>query len=264
MPNDPDDWPTAITDVRPGQIAVRGYPIEELMDGVSFSDAVYLVFQGQLPSPAASRIFAAILVASVDHGGGSPSALTARTVASAGASACTAAAAGLLAISRHHGAVIEDCMHHLSAVTARVSQGESLDDAASSIVATERGAGRRMPGFGHRTHEVDPRPRRLFDICRAAGLADPAVEEAAWAIERAISKISGKPVPLNLDGAIACALLMLDFPPEAANPLFTVGRFVGLNAQALEEAARMRPMRVIHPRSYFYDGPPARHLDERR
>jgi citrate synthase len=68
-------------------------------------------------------------------------------------------------------------------------------------------------------------------------------------------------VPLNLDGAIAVVFAAIGYPPEIANPLFTIGRFVGLNAQAWEETTRMRPMRAIHPRGYDYDGPGERHLD---
>ena len=38
-----------------------------------------------------------------------------------------------------------------------------------------------------------------------------------------------------------------------------VSRFAGLNAQALEERERMKPMRVIEPRAWFYDGPSLDH-----
>ena len=254
-------WPTAITDVSAGSIKLRGYPIEELMGSVSFSDAIHLAFAGELPSPAASAGLAAVLVASVDHSGGSPSALTARTVASAGAPIGTAAAAGLLAISRFHGAVIEDCMHAFARVGGLRAAGEDLDGAAARVVAGRRAEGGRIGGFGHRMHHVDPRPERLFAICREHGLDMRGNDEVARALERALTDAVGRPVPLNLDGAIAVVFAAIGYPPEIANPLFTIGRFVGLNAQAWEETTRMRPMRAIHPRAYEYDGPPERHLD---
>lgn len=262
MMTDAHEWKTCLTDVRAGSIRVRGYPIEELMGNVSFSDAIYLIFRGELPDSTAASVMQAILVASIDHGGGSPSALTARTVASAGAPIGNAAAAGLLAISRFHGAVIEACMRDLLEVNEAATTGQDMLDVAAKVVRDRRDRGVRLSGFGHRLHAVDPRPQRLFDICHNVGLDLKGYEQVARAVESAVSAAVAKNVPLNLDGAIAVALLSLEFPPEVANPLFTIGRFVGLNAQAWEECTRMPPMRAIFPRSYVYDGPPPRHLPD--
>lgn len=258
--NDPNTWNTAITDVNPGRIRVRGYPIEELMGRVSFTEVIHLVFLGELPSPGAAKALEAVLVAAVDHGGGSPSALTARTVASAGAPIGTAAAAGLLAINRFHGAVIEDCMHAMEDVHRLIESGASRDEAAEQVVARHREQGRRLSGFGHRMHKLDPRPERLWEICRSADVDLRGYDLTARAIERAVSAAVGRSIPMNLDAAIGVVFAGLGVVPEMANPLFTLARFVGLNAQAWEESTRMRPMRAIYPRSYEYDGPAERHL----
>src|SRR6266576_3344966 len=78
-------WHSGITQIQPNKVAVRGYDIAELMGRVSFGAAVYLIFTGELPSPAVARLMDAILVSSIDHGATPPSALSARTVASTGA-----------------------------------------------------------------------------------------------------------------------------------------------------------------------------------
>src|SRR5439155_1271620 len=114
-------WNTAVTRVEPNRVAVRGYDIAELMGHVSFGAAAHLILTGELPSPPIARLMDAILVSSIDHGATPPSALTARTVASTGASLSASVAAGIMSINRHHGGAIEDCARQLKAITDRAA-----------------------------------------------------------------------------------------------------------------------------------------------
>ena len=41
---------TSITNIQPNKIITRGYPQEELIDNISFSEMVYLLLKGELPS----------------------------------------------------------------------------------------------------------------------------------------------------------------------------------------------------------------------
>ena len=59
-------WKTAITEVKPNQVKVRGYPVDSLIGRVSFSQAIYLVLKGEMPSPEIGRLVDAIFVSSVD------------------------------------------------------------------------------------------------------------------------------------------------------------------------------------------------------
>jgi citrate synthase len=63
-----------------------------------------------------------------------------------------------------------------------------------------------------------------------------------------------KPMPINIDGALAALLYDLGFPPEAGKLLFIIARVVGLTAEVAEEHAREKPMRVRIP--VEYDGVP--------
>src|SRR5207253_4200623 len=112
-------WNTAVTRIEPNRVAVRGYDITELMGGVSFGAAVYLILTGELPTPPIGRLMDAILVASIDHGDTPPSALAARTVDSTGASLSGSVAAGIMSINRHHGGALEDCARQLKRITDR-------------------------------------------------------------------------------------------------------------------------------------------------
>ena len=52
----PAHWNTAITRIEPNRVLVRGYAVDEMMGRVSFAEAVYLLFTGDLPSPAIGKI----------------------------------------------------------------------------------------------------------------------------------------------------------------------------------------------------------------
>jgi len=252
-------WPTAITNIEPNKVAVRGYNIAELMGEISFGEMVYLILQSELPTPGVGKLMDAILVSSVDHGATPPSALAARTVASTGASLSQSVSAGILAINASHGGAIEGCAHALSKVIDRARLVGSVDEAAVEIIAQYKKDGRRIPGFGHRLHAADPRTARLFALAQEADLLEeieptPTYIRAARALERAF-KQAGKALPINVDGAIGAILADLGFDPGVMNGFFMIARTVGLVAQVREEQTRMKPMRKIDPVNHTYDGP---------
>ncbi len=251
-------WASAITSVVPNEIRVRGYRLDELMGSVSYGEAAYLVLRGELPGAAVGRLVEAMLVASIDHGVTPPSTLSVRNAASTGAPLNAAIAAGALAVNRHHGGAVEDCMRLLARGASRVRAGEDPASAAAAIAAEEKAAGRRLPGFGHRIHTDDPRSHRLLALAGEAGAAGPHVAVAEAIVARLAA--SGKPLPLNVDGAIAAVLADLGFAPELANGFFILARTAGWMAHVAEELAREKPMRRIDQGACRYDGPAPRTL----
>jgi succinyl-CoA synthetase alpha subunit len=255
-------WNTAITRIEPNRVAVRGYEIAGLMGRISFGAAVHLILTGELPTSPVARLMDAILVSSIDHGATPPSALTARTVASTGATLSASVAAGILSINRHHGGAIEDCARRLQAIVDRAARESiSMDQAATRTLAEMREAGQRMAGFGHRLHTKDPRTSRLFELAREAGV-DGAHMQAARAVEKAFADAK-KSLPINVDGAIGAILADLGMNAVALNGIFMIARTPGLVAHVIEEQTREKPMRRIDPVNHGYDGPAPRGLSER-
>ncbi len=250
----PNAWTTGITDIKPNRVAVRGYDIADLMGKVSFGQAVYLILRGELPTPAIGRLMDAMLVASIDHGATPPSALAARTVASTGATLSASVAAGITSINQHHGGAIGDAARTLKSVIDLAStDGMSLDDAAQRVLDEAKASGRRIPGFGHRYHTNDPRTASLFALAKEAGVSG-AYFDAVSAVERRFA-VSGKRLPINVDGALGAILAQLGFPQDVMNGLFMIARTPGLVAHVMEEKSRMSPMRRIDPIGHSYDGP---------
>jgi citryl-CoA lyase len=266
LPADDLVWHTAITRIRPNEILVRGYPLDELMGRLGFGECVYLILRGELPSPTIGRLFGAVLVASIDHGVTPPSTLAARNVATTGARLRSCVASGVLGFGMYHGGDIEGCMRFLQDGLAKVREGSTFTGAADALVRAYAEAGKRPPGFGHRIHTADPRASRLLQMAHELELDGEHVQMIRT-IERVASArpdAGERPWPLNLDGAIAAVCGDLGFEPELGNALFLIARIPGLVAHANEERSRQHPMRQIDPRHAEYDGPPPRRLPETR
>lgn len=249
-----EPWRTALVQSRDGEIWIRGRSVTSLMQHATFTDTIFLLHRGRLPDARERRILDAILTSSADHGPGAPSCATARLAASGNRQSLSAAvAAGILAIGNEHGGAGELCMQAIADGLARVREhSSSVDAVASEMVAEARSEGRRLPGFGHRVHSVDPRVEVLFELARQDGAEGDGVVFVR-ALHKAVAA-AVKPMPINVDGALAALLYDLGFPPAAGKLLFIIARVVGLTAEVAEEHAREKPMRIRIP--VEYDGVP--------
>jgi citrate synthase len=259
-----DKWRTALTAIEPNKIIVRGYPLDELMGRITFGEAIYLLFVGEIPSPAIGRLMEAMLVSFIDHGTTPPSTMAARNTATTGATLRSCVAAGVLGFGRYHGGDIESCMQFLDAGLALVRGGKSYREAAEQIVKGCLDAGELVPGFGHRFHTRDPRAARLFQMALELEVEADHIRMIR-AVEVLLHEQPGsEKLPVNIDGAIAALCGDLGIPPDTANALFIISRVPGIAAHAEEERERQKPMRQIDPTDYRYDGPSERRLPERR
>lgn len=254
-----DPWRTAIVDARDGQIRIRGYDVPALMTGRTFTDTIFLLHRGRLPSAGERRLLDAILTGVADHGSGAPSCATARLALSGNRQSLSAAvAAGILAVGDDHGGAGLGCME-LIAGGLQLAQASSLPltEAAARVVAEARAAGRRLPGFGHRVHATDPRTAVLFALAREGGVAGDGIAFVE-ALEQAIAA-AVKPLPINIDGALAAVLHDMGFAPAFGRLVFIIGRVAGLTAEVHEELTREKAMRIRVP--VAYDGVPPRDLE---
>src|SRR4051812_27318339 len=253
-----DTWRTAIVDAGPMHLRVRGHDVLELMQQASFTDLIFLLHHDRLPSIDERRLLDAILIGVADHGAGAPSCAAARLAASGNRQSPAAAiAAGVLTIGDEHGGAGSGCMELITAGIARARRDAlSFDAAAAQMVDEAKQAKTRLPGFGHRVHStIDPRVAVLFTMAAESKLAGDGITFAR-ALEAAV-RDRIKPIPLNIDGALAAILVDLGFPAMVGKLLFIVGRVAGISAEVLEEYTREKPMRIRF--DVEYDGvPPVR------
>jgi citrate synthase len=168
----------------------------------------------------------------------------------------SALAGGILAFGELHGAVVSRGMRILETVPA----DGRLDAWAEATFKAEREAGRRLPGIGHRWHTTDLRAERLLGL--ATSLTDGRHAAAVRALAASVGRHAGRPVAVNIDGALAVCLTALSLDPEYGDFLFAIARSFGLAAHIIEERERERPMRLIDPTAADYDGVPILGLDE--
>lgn len=251
-------WRTAIANSDDTGIWVRGYDVVSLMQQKSFADMVFLLHQARLPSGRERKLLDAILVAVADHGSGAPSCAAARLAASGNRQSLSAAvAAGILAIGDEHGGAGSTCMEMIaSGLDLARTQSIPIEEAARRRIDEARKNGQRLPGLGHRVHSKDPRTDVLFDMACEGGAGGDGVAFMRALEAAAREKI--KPLPINIDGALAAVLHDLGFPPPFGKLVFIVGRVAGLTAEVAEEYAREKPMRIRVP--VEYDGEPPREI----
>lgn len=241
-------------DAGPTHLRVRGHDVLQLMERGTFTDLIFLLHHTRLPTPQERRLIDAILIGGADHGPGAPSCAAARLAASGNRQSPSAAvAAGIATIGDEHGGAGALCMDLIATGLGRANGDPGRFDAEAARLVDEAKASKvRLPGFGHRVHaQIDPRVDVLFTLAADNGLAGPGIAFAR-ALERAIAGRI-KPIPLNIDGALAAVLHDLGFPPLVGKLIFIVSRAAGVSAEVLEEYTREKPMRIKF--DVQYDGP---------
>ena len=245
-------WKTSITSHEGGIPAIRGYKVPEMLKKLSFTQAIFLVLKGELPTNKEEAMMNALLVAAVDHGVGPPSTTVARVTASTGVPLTTAVATGVAAMGKSHAGAIE-----AAAVIFQdaVKKGRS----ASDIVEKSRFKSERIPGYGHKIYEVDPRTQAILEVAEKNGYKGKHIE-LAIEIEKELEKAVGRKLALNIDGITAAVISELGFDAELGNGFFIISRVVGLVAHVYEEKTREKPVRRIDESEIDYDGPKPRNL----
>ena len=76
-------WRSAVSRVTQDKVFVRGYDLEDLIGGLSFTAASFLLIKGRLPSPRETRVLDAVLTAVLDYALRKPGTAAARYVVSA-------------------------------------------------------------------------------------------------------------------------------------------------------------------------------------
>jgi citryl-CoA lyase len=246
------NWKSAITGHFDGVPHVRGYKLTDMLQKISFTQGIFLTLKGDMPNKKEEATLNAILVASIDHGVEAPSTTTARITASCGVPLSTAVANGVAAIGDSHGGAIDKAAKIFQEA---VEKGKSPEE----IVEKARFKGERIPGFGHRVYDTDPRTVALLEVAEKNGFKGKYVN-IALEIEEELEKAVGKKLCLNIDGVTAALISEMGFDWKLGKGFFIIGRIAGLVAHTYEEETREKPVRRISEDEVDYDGPKPRKL----
>jgi citrate synthase len=248
---------SAISSSNEDTILVRGRDLcGELIGHVSFTDHIWLLVTGRMPTEAQRRLLDATLVAIAEHGL-VPSVQASRmTLAAAPEAMQGAVAAGILGCGSVILGAAQNAGQLLHEVATRAASG-SMEAAARQTVQEYRDAQRSIPGYGHPLHKkADPRVVRLFEVAAAAGCRGRYCE-AAQTVERVLPTVTGKPLVMNVSAAIPAVLLDAGFPLDALRGVPILARTASLIAHLLEEQSRPIGFVLSHAgaAAIDYDGP---------
>ncbi|MGH8262939.1 MAG: citryl-CoA lyase [Steroidobacteraceae bacterium] len=219
-------------------IVVRGKDLcRDLIGKISFTDHVWLLVTGNLPTAGQRAVLDAALVAIAEHGLVPSVAASRMTLAAAPEALQGAVAAGILGCGSVILGSAESAARLLSTILARAGSG-AVEKATRDGLAELIGQRRAVPGYGHPLHKkADPRVARLLAVAKDAGLAGRHIE-AAQSIEKLLPELTGKPLRMNVSGALGAALLDAGFPLLAVKGVPILARTAGLVAHLLEEQER--------------------------
>lgn len=235
----PHSLKTTISRVEKDKIVTRGYNQRDLIEKIRYSDMVFLILKGRLPTIKEGKVFNHVLVSFCDHGVTPPSTQTARLVASSGSPMNSAIAGALLSFGHKHAGAIEKTMElYQSKINSlHLTDDSDIDNKQIASLAIEIYneyivGGKKIPGFGHRYHDVDPRAEKLMEIMIKHGFIGPHIK-LALAVEDLVYE--KKNIRLNVDGANAAILSDLGFSPDLGLGVFIIGRIPGIIAHIHEE-----------------------------
>ncbi len=229
---------SAISAANADTIVVRGYNLcRELIGQVTFTDHAWLLVTGTLPTAAQRRVLDAALVAIAEHGLVPSVAASRMTLAAAPEAIQGAVAAGILGCGSVILGSAESAARFISGILSRESS-RAINIVTHEALTEARDARQAIPGYGHPLHKrADPRVERLLAIAVETGSAGRHVEVARL-IEKLLPEVTGKPLVMNVSGAIAAVLLDAGFPLLAVKGIPILARTAGLIAHLLEEQER--------------------------
>ncbi|MBS4020794.1 MAG: citryl-CoA lyase [Dethiobacter sp.] len=232
-------WETEIINVRPDSIEFRGYKIQDLIGSVTYPEMLLLLLKGELPGKYQARLLEGVLVAGCDHGPNAPSVAAARMAATCGISFNSCIATGINVLGDIHGGAGEQSMEIFYQLSGQLADDESnLPELADALCREFKAEGKKLPGFGHRFHKIDPRAAALDRLAQEAkekGEIEGKYFRIAHALHKALRRVLGIELAINIDGISAAALCELGLPAKVFKGVFSLSRGMGLVAHALEE-----------------------------
>jgi citrate synthase len=240
---------------------MRGYYLPDIIENLSYAEALYLMIKGELPTQKEAKVMNALLCSIMDYGFMSPTSTAARLVASANPdSPIPGIAAGILAIGKYTVSPQDSSNLIEEAYDMYKKHNLSKAETARRIVQKYLESNQRIPGFGHPFYpEVDP---------RAAALQRVAIQNGCWgekaeiyqAIHNEYEKATERKIAINIDGMIACVGIEMGFDPLELTGIAAVSFMCGIIAHVVEEIKEGSPIRMVPPMLINYAGPSERQL----
>jgi citrate synthase len=215
------------------RLIMRGRDVlTDVIGEMTFAEAFYFIVTGKDLPREKLPVLDACMIILMDHGI-TPTAMVARLIAdSLPGQPQVAVAAGTMMVGDKFVGTMTGLATLLEQGLASRQEPRSW---ARELVEDARKNKRRLPGFGHPYyHPIDPRTVRLMALARDHGIDGPYVA-LLQVLSEELDRVSGRPITVNVTGALGALLCELGFPPAAMRGLAVVSRAAGLVAHTVEE-----------------------------
>ncbi len=208
----------------------HGYDILELARKRSFVDVIFLLFQGELPTPEQAKLLEILAISLINPGPRHPASRAAMNAGVGKTNPAHILPIGLSVLSGEHlgGQEVSASIRFL-----RKKNGASVNELVEELLNQERpqeGDFHIAPGFGSRFGGIDPMPQKTIDLLlsnRASG------KSLSWGNEFAAT-LHPHGMGWLAPGVAAAVFCDLGFLPQAGAGLFQLISAPGILAQGLE------------------------------
>jgi citrate synthase len=230
-----DYWTTKVSTAEPEKTWIRGYDQEDILKKCSYTEGLFITLKGRIPSKNEVRMLDALLCALLDHGFLSAPIPVARCIVSTNPQMIPAIAGGLLSCGTYAVSPQEAGEFIEWAYKLMKDKGLTKEEAAREIVEQVRSQKKRIPGIGHPFHkQIDPRAQSLLRIAEECGFAGEKVR-LFQTIHHEFLRISGKVLPINVDGMMACIMSEMALSPLEMIGINVISHMPGIVAHIVEE-----------------------------
>lgn len=258
---------TSITNLLPGKILIRGYPLQELIGNINYGEMVYLCLKGELPSRNVAKMLDALILAITDHGLVGAATPPARIVCAGNPDPIKGLCAGILSIGVVTGSPKESARFIKGAYRMMKEQNLSPEQAADKIVDDYVANKKRLLGVGHPLFkDVDIRAARLREIAAQTGFIGDKLKLFELIHQKYLQKIGKKNLVINVDGMMAAIMCEMDFDEDMIDIIAVLSYLPGICAHTYEELKEKTGMALVYQLAgaFEYAGPEERHLPKER
>jgi citrate synthase len=252
---------------------LRGYNVSDLAEeGYTFCDALFVLFQGRMPTEAEERMLEYEMAEFLEHSM-SPSAAAAICTMGGRPQLPAAVAAGIMTFGGVHGPGAAHGYMMNRYLERAHAEGKSPEEMGKTLVDEHLDAGRAVIGMGQPQHiHGDPRAMPTHRKQKELGV-DGVYLELQLSIEKHFNERrerDGKsPVGVNVVGAGNTALADLGFSPNAAWAIGCICRAFSCACHAIENmkqghawmaSTREKMIQLLDLSMIAYDGIPDRRV----
>jgi citryl-CoA lyase len=258
---------TKITNLLPGKILIRGYPLNELIGNLSYAEMIYLCIKGELPSNNIGKMMDALILGITDHGLVSAATPPARIVVAGNPDPIKGICAGILSIGAVTGSPKHSARFINGAYEKMKKNNWTKEQAASNIVYDCVSNKERIPGFGHPLFkDVDIRAARLREFAIAYGFASEKLALYECIHEKFLNQINKQDIVINVDGMMAAIMCEMDFDEDMIDIIGVLSYLPGICAHTYEELKEKTSLDLVFKVDSIseYTGVEERHLPQER